>query len=85
MTVLDVYSNTLEPDRDWTEDFDPDTFSEYRIGDGGYDVRKDLNRDGIVSSEENCSFTLGMYYDAAYNPNNYTTPREFAFGIRIGI
>ncbi|MDD3802804.1 MAG: hypothetical protein PHW02_00265, partial [bacterium] len=84
-TVLDVYSNTLEPDKDWTEEFDPDTFGEYRIGDVGYDVRKDSDRDGFVSSEENCGFTLGMYYDAAYDPNNYTTPREFAFGIRITI
>ncbi|MGE3062139.1 MAG: hypothetical protein AB7T10_00685 [bacterium] len=84
-TMIRVYSNTLDPDRDWTEELDADTFAQYRIGETGYDVRKDADRDGIVSSEENYDFTLGMYYDRAYNPYNYTTPREFSFGLRIGI
>lgn len=80
--VEDVYVTTGLPDEDgeiatWKVSDFPETY----IGGSGYDVRRDLDKDGVCTSEEYYTVAVESYQDQLADPTNYSAPRIITVGI----
>lgn len=82
--VVDVYVTTGLPDTDGlTETWNVNSYTESNIGDPVYDVRRDLDKDGTVTSEEWYTVAVAAYEDQLNDPFNYSTPRVVTIGLEF--
>ncbi len=81
--VTYVYSTTGEPDDDGSVIRESD-FSEIPIGSPYYDMRRDLNQDGLQSQYESYITYLAARDDESIlSPFHYSSPRTITFGMEI--
>ncbi len=80
--IVNVYEVTGEPDDDGKV-FPEELFGEYHYGDYGYDIRRDLNRDGVQTQYESWYTYTEAYHDYVNSPGNYGAPRQVRFGIEF--
>ncbi|MDY6787794.1 MAG: TonB-dependent receptor, partial [candidate division WOR-3 bacterium] len=82
--VEDVYPSTGLPDTDGTvRTLKPSDFSTTEIGNPGYDVRRDLDMDGVCTQEEFYEAAVGAYSDQLNAPTNYSAPRIVTVGLEF--
>ena len=82
--VTDIYVTTGLPDEDgeaatWSVNDFPETY----IGTPGYDVRRDLDGDGICTSEEYYTAAIASYKDQINDPTNFSAPRIMTIGLEF--
>ncbi len=82
--VVDVYASTGLPDRNATlASIDKNIFNAYTIGQPGYDVRRDIDRDGTVSQDEAYESYIAYYKDYLNDPTNWSAPRVVTVGLEF--
>ena len=79
--VTDVYVTTGLPDENGEiATWKISDFPETTIGSPGYDVRRDLDMDGVCTSEEYYTAAVASYTDQLADPTNYSSPRIITVG-----
>ncbi len=81
--VMSVYSNTGLPDDDGAEIKESDFSGDLPYYSSYYDMRRDLDGDGIQTQHETYITYLAAHEDKVYNPYNFGTPRTITFGMEI--
>ncbi|MFO8062845.1 MAG: TonB-dependent receptor [bacterium] len=79
-----VYVTTGLPDTDGSiSSWKVSDWPETSIGDPGYDVRRDLDKDGVCTSEEFYEAAVAAYKDQLNAPTNYSAPRIVTVGLEF--
>ncbi len=82
--VENVYASTGLPDKNATlAAIKKDLFNAYNIGEPGYDVRRDINGNGVVSQDEAYQSYVAYYQDYLNDPTNWSAPRVITVGIEF--
>jgi hypothetical protein len=82
--IVAVYASTGLPDRNAAiSAVKVSDFNESTIGDPGYDVRRDINKDGKVTPQEYYDVYIAAYSDYLNDPTNWSSPRIVSVGIEF--
>lgn len=82
--IADVYVTTGLPNTNGAIDtWEVSDWPSTTIGSPSYDVRRDLDKDGTVTSEEYYTVAVAAYEDQLDDPFNYSTPRVVTIGLEF--